>query len=48
MQLLAERYAVPLGQGLDEAKRVLTGDGLDDILRGRAQELRDDRELMYV
>lgn len=48
LEFLRERHALALGQRLDESKRVLGANGLDDLVWWGAKKLGDDRELVDV
>lgn len=48
LELVLEGLSLTLGQRFHKSQRVLAGDGVDDIIRGRAKEFRDDGELVDV
>lgn len=48
LEALGEGHGVSVGQGGDELEGVHRADGVDDVLRGRAQKVGDDGELVDV
>lgn len=47
-ELRRERHLLPLGQALNESESVLARNRLDNVVRGSAEKLSDDRELVDV
>ena len=47
-ELLRERHPLPLRQTLDKSQGILRSDGGDNIIRWRAEQFGDDRELVDV